>query len=143
MNSLSKYSCPTDHMHDYGHDSPRSCNYYKFENAEESILAHRSFAFDRILYSDSQEVQVTPSAIYVPRQIGYSVIAIDHVDQIRDRRDTKKQSRWTRMLTKIKIVTQSKNLLIILKDDHGVRRIRAENTTSFKRAVEKAQSIKY
>lgn len=159
MNTLSMHPlCSTDNKYNYGHgsctcaacaaygNSPRN---YKFESADESAFAYRSFAFDRMLYRDAYDVQVTPSAIYIPnhRTYGYFVIDIDQVDDILEhasptaKKGVTRTKWWTRILLKLKIIPQS-NLLIVLKDGH-VRRISAENTSSFKLAVEKAQSIQY
>lgn len=118
-------------------NSPRN---YKFESADESAFAYRSFAFDRVLYRDDRYgVQVTPIGVHVPHHF----IDIDDIDEIMEVAWPPKYTRWwTKLLLKAKFLVKT-NLLITLKDGHGVRRIRAENTATFKRAVAKAQSIVY
>lgn len=164
MNAASKPGCSARHIKvdidvnnenpdNYAHDTCecsaclvyRACaRSYKFESADESAFAYRSFAFDRVLYRhDMYGVQVTPSAICLPYKYRYrDVIAIDVVAAVQDTTWPPPHKWWSRALLKAGIIAPA-NLLITLKDGRGARRIRAQNTAGFKRAVEKARNIVY
>lgn len=114
----------------------------------------QTFAFDRILYSDKYDVQVTPIGISVGHGYRRNVIDIDKVIRVEDvapgsqiKRRKINTTKWIRRLYRTCLprcpTQESQDIVAVHLYDGKVHSFRAENSGDLMNAITSARSSVY